>query len=70
MHSNLETRDVRLPTSRVAERFNVVPRTVERWQLDPRLGFPRPLIINRRKYWPLSSIEAWERQRAAGAVAT
>ena len=57
---------VRLTTARIAQRYDVVTRTVERWERDQRLGFPQPLKINGRKYWSLDAIEAWERQRAAG----
>jgi hypothetical protein len=56
----------RLTTARVAERFDVVSRTVERWERDRRLGFPQPLKIHGRKYWKLSDLEDWERTRAAG----
>jgi hypothetical protein len=56
----------RLTTERVAERFDVVARTVERWERDRRLGFPQPLKIHGRKYWKLADIENWERARAAG----
>ena len=58
--------DVRLPTTQVANRYGVSTRSVERWQRDSKLDFPKPILINNRKYWPLSSIEAWERKRAAG----
>jgi hypothetical protein len=28
-------------------------------------GFPRPLVINRRRFWKLSDLIAWERTYAA-----
>jgi hypothetical protein len=58
---------IRLPTTRVAKRYDVVPRTVERWAENPALNFPKPLIVNGRKYWLLEELEAWERNRAATA---
>jgi hypothetical protein len=60
---------VRLPTVQVAKRFGVVPRTIERWQQDDRLGFPKPLTINLRKYWSLEDLEKWERRRAVRTAA-
>jgi hypothetical protein len=40
----------KLPTRLVKARYNVTERTLDRWERDPRLNFPKPEIINRRKY--------------------
>ena len=53
--------DVRLRTVQVARRFNVVSRTIERWEQDPELNFPKPLVVNGRKYWRREEVEHWER---------
>ncbi len=58
---------IRLPTVKVAARYDVVPRTIERWQANPALNFPKPLIVNGRKYWALEALESWERDHAATA---
>jgi hypothetical protein len=55
--------DVKLPTGRVAARYGVASRTVERWQQDPKLEFPKPLVINTRKYWSVRDLESWERRQ-------
>jgi hypothetical protein len=34
----------------VCERYDVVPLTLRRWDEDPTLGFPPPLIIRGRKF--------------------
>lgn len=34
--------------------------TLWRWEHDARLGFPKAVLINRRKYYDLAEIEAWE----------
>ena len=57
--------EVRLPTVQVAKRFNVVVRTIERWLQDSNLNFPKPLVVNKRKYWRLEELERWERSRAS-----
>ena len=59
------TRDGLLPTPSVCERYQVVSRTIERWLDDEALGFPRPLIINRRRYFRVAELEQWERAQAA-----
>jgi predicted DNA-binding transcriptional regulator AlpA len=41
--------------------------TLWRWERDPKIAFPRPMIVNRRKLYRLADIEAWERQQAANA---
>jgi predicted DNA-binding transcriptional regulator AlpA len=49
----------------LTERYDVVSRTIDRWLAYSDLGFPKPLVINGRRYWDLSEIEQWERARAA-----
>jgi hypothetical protein len=59
-----------LSTARVAQRYDVTTRTIERWEEDEheRLDFPEPdLRINHRKYWKLKTLERWERRRATAS---
>jgi len=58
-----------LPARKVQERFDVVDRTLDRWVSDPRLQFPRPVVINRRRYFVEAEIEAFEQRRRAEATA-
>jgi hypothetical protein len=58
----------RLPTRMVALRYGVTRRSIERWTADPRLGFPRPIVINRLKYWAEGDLVDWERNRAAASA--
>jgi hypothetical protein len=55
----------KLPTKLVCKRFNVCDRTIARWQRDPKLGFPSPILINGRKYFDENEIVQWERERAS-----
>jgi hypothetical protein len=55
----------KLPTRLLCERFNVCDRTIARWQLDPKLGFPSPILINGRKYFDENKIAQWEREQAS-----
>ena len=64
-----ENASVKLPTTKVARRYGVTPRSIERWEADEQLGFPKALRINTRKYWSLGDLEIWERQRAAAEPA-
>jgi hypothetical protein len=63
----VEDTGLKLPTVKVAQRYGVTTRSIERWEEDQELRFPRPLVINRRKYWALVDLETWERRRAAAA---
>ena len=65
-----------LPTSEVCRRYHVCDRTIERWLADDRLGFPKPMVVNRRRYWSAESLHEFERrlpvlsrQEAAGSSA-
>jgi DNA-binding XRE family transcriptional regulator len=40
----------RQPRRETADQIGVCRRTIERWEKDPRLNFPKPLIVNGRKY--------------------
>jgi predicted DNA-binding transcriptional regulator AlpA len=54
-----------LPRRLVRERYNVSNMTLWRWEQDPRLNFPKPLMINGRLYQDDSSLDAWDEERAA-----
>jgi predicted DNA-binding transcriptional regulator AlpA len=53
-----------LPSRQVRERFNVTDMTLWRWLRNAKLEFPKPTIINSRRYWRIEELEAWERKRA------
>jgi hypothetical protein len=52
-----------LPDPRVADRYKVTTRTIDRWDGNPELNFPRAVRINGRKYRHLHELETWERER-------
>lgn len=49
----------------VQSRYGVTDRTIHRWLKDTTLQFPKPLVINRRRYWNLAELADWEAARAA-----
>ncbi len=49
----------------VCARYHIADRTLDRWLADPTMEFPRPLIINNRRYFSDPELIAWERKRAA-----
>jgi hypothetical protein len=57
-----------VPSRKVLERYLICDRTLDRWVVNPALGFPQPVIINRRRYWRVSELSAWERARAKGGA--
>src|SRR5829696_2565599 len=42
--------------------------TLWRWERDPLLEFPRPLIINGKKFYDQAELEVWEAQRRAPSL--
>lgn len=58
----------RLPARVVCERFGVTTRTLGRWLADQELNFPRPLVINNRRYFDEIQLISWERARASQAA--
>jgi predicted DNA-binding transcriptional regulator AlpA len=63
----VQSLDAWLPARKVWERFDVCDMTLWRWLNDPDLDFPRPIVINHRRFFKLSEIETWERQQAKKA---
>jgi hypothetical protein len=51
-----------LPARSTAERYHVVLRTLNRWLENPKMDFPRPLVINGRRYFKKVDLETWERR--------
>ena len=58
------------PDSKVARDFNVHPKTLQRWDNRPELGFPPAIWINGRKYRNLSALRAWEQAMARKVAAS
>lgn len=59
--------DALVPARKTEQRYDIADRTLDRWLADPKLNFPRPVIINRRRYFRIRELKEWERQRAARA---
>jgi predicted DNA-binding transcriptional regulator AlpA len=56
-----------LPASQVWGRYGVSEMSINRWLRNPKLNFPKPIYIGRFRYWRLSDLTRWERERAAGS---
>jgi predicted DNA-binding transcriptional regulator AlpA len=62
--------EVYLPAKQVRARYgNVSDMALWRWLQDEQLNFPKPLMINGRRYWKLSDLGQWEAVQAARKVA-
>jgi len=54
-----------VPTRTLRARYGgISDTTVYRWLADPRVALPAPVYIGRMRYWRLSELLAWERERA------
>jgi hypothetical protein len=60
----------RIPNKKVAERYDVVVRTIDNWLADDELGFPRPLVINNRKYYLEDELDEFDRRAPRGGSAS
>jgi hypothetical protein len=59
MQSELSPADDRLvPDHKLRDRYDVCGRTITRWNDDPRLEFPKAIVINGRMYRRLSDLIA------------
>ena len=62
-----ETGDL-MSTHLVGEYFCRGTRTIERWQRDPEMNFPKPMVIRKRKFWRRDEIRDWELRQLARRV--
>jgi len=53
--------------AQVIKRFNVSSMTLHRWLSDPALGFPRPVVIQKRRYFRIGLMLAFEARLAEQA---
>jgi hypothetical protein len=59
---------LKLSAGQLIYHFGISPRTFERWLRSEELQFPRPIYILRRRYWDLTEIENWEKQRPTASA--
>lgn len=52
------------PSPMVCARYHISDMTLWRWCKDERMQFPEPIYFGRYRYWKLSELVAWERDRA------
>jgi predicted DNA-binding transcriptional regulator AlpA len=65
----MKDEDVYLTAAQVRNRYGgMSDMCLWRWLRDERLNFPRPLIINGRRYWRLRELIGWKRARAANTM--
>jgi len=61
-----ESDDVYLRAREVRERYGgVSEQALWRWLRDEKLNFPKPFYINQFRYWKLTDLVRWERERPA-----
>lgn len=44
-------------------RYSISDVTLWRWIRSDKLGFPKPMVINRLRYFRRDEIEAWDAKR-------
>jgi predicted DNA-binding transcriptional regulator AlpA len=62
--SNIETEW--LSAAKLTAVLGVTSMTIWRWQQNAKLAFPKPTVINDRKYWHRGDINAWMRKMVVG----
>jgi len=57
-----------IPDPQVARDLGRGLRTLDRWDRNPELGFPKAIKINNRKYRDAEELAAWLRERALASL--
>lgn len=48
---------------------NISDMTLYRWLHNERLNFPKPIVIQNRRYWHEEDVDRWLKERALVSVA-
>jgi predicted DNA-binding transcriptional regulator AlpA len=62
--TNIETEW--LSAAKLTAMLGVTSMTIWRWERNTKLAFPKPTVINDRKYWHRADINAWMRKMVVG----
>jgi predicted DNA-binding transcriptional regulator AlpA len=57
-----------LSAVKVSRLLSVSAMTIWRWERNEKLAFPKPVVINTRKYWNRNDLDAWMRKMIVGKV--
>ena len=61
--------DVFLTAPLIRHRYGgISDMALHRWLNDPKVGFPQPTVIGNRRYWRLSELQKFERNRVGQKV--
>jgi hypothetical protein len=63
-----EAADELVPDPEVCREFHITPMTLWRWDQDPELDFPPPIVIRRRKFRPRSLLEKFKARLLRAAI--
>lgn len=58
-----------IPKPAIARELGVSSRTVSRWMGDKSLGFPTPIRLRNRLYFPRTALEEWKARRIRASIA-
>ena len=61
--------NVFLTGPQVLARYHVTEMTLWRWLRDEKLGFPQPMTVNRRRFFRLADLVAWEQLQSTRGAA-
>ena len=50
-----------LTASTLKKRYDISDITLDRWIKNEKLAFPRPMVVNRKRYFDEADIIEWER---------
>ena len=64
----MSTTETYLTAPQVLQRYGITDMTLWRWLRRDELAFPKPTVINRRRYFRIEELEAWERRQAGRAA--
>lgn len=57
-----------LTANDIAARYRVSKMTLWRWIKSEEVNFPKPIYINKRRYFRIADIAKWESERGNGSV--
>jgi hypothetical protein len=55
----------KLPARQVCDRYAICDKTLDRWCANPKLGFPQPMYVNKRRYFDEDELDEFDRRQTS-----
>jgi predicted DNA-binding transcriptional regulator AlpA len=59
----------KLPARQVCQRYGFCDKTLDRWCANEKLNFPKPMYVNKRRYFDEDELDEFDRRQRSEEAA-